>query len=97
MWGTERIWPRNSRVPKVTELIARRPVYAKVGEPMSLKIPPGREANAAAYHQLAQAGDGSDQCDLLPEEVRNPPEPTEEQIRAGDSGNAKEEPEQTSL
>jgi putative phosphoserine phosphatase/1-acylglycerol-3-phosphate O-acyltransferase len=92
MWGTERLWPRNSRVPKVMELIARRPVYAKVGEPMSLKIQPGREMNAATYHQLAQ--EVMDRISsLLPEEVRNPPEPTEEQIRVATPANAKEEPE----
>jgi hypothetical protein len=74
------------------ELIARRPVYAKVGEPMSLKIQPGREMNAATYHQLAQ--EVMDRISsLLPEEVRNPPEPTEEQIRVATPANAKEEPE----
>lgn len=80
LWGTEKIWPRNSRTPKVTELLARRPVYAKVGEPIHLKIPADGEASSAELHELA------DQVmeritALLPDEVRNPGPPTPEQIR----------------
>lgn len=93
LWGTEKIWPRSSRLPRVADLISRRPVYAKVGQPFVLKIPPDREDNAATYHQLAQ--EVMDRISaLLPEEVRNPPEPTEEQIRAATPSSSKEEAEQ---
>jgi putative phosphoserine phosphatase/1-acylglycerol-3-phosphate O-acyltransferase len=37
IWDTERVWPRSDRVPKVMELLQRRPVHAKVGEAMTLK------------------------------------------------------------
>ncbi|MEX2394248.1 MAG: HAD-IB family hydrolase [Actinomycetota bacterium] len=80
LWDTEKVWPRNSRVPKVTELLARRPVYAKVGEPIKLKMPPGREGSAAAYHELANEVMARI-VDLLPPEVRTPSSPTTEQIR----------------
>lgn len=80
LWDTEKVWPRNTRVPKVTELLARRPVYAKVGEPMTLKLPAGSDGSSAEYHELA------DQVmeritELLPESVRNPAAPSDEQIR----------------
>lgn len=79
LWGTERIWPRSHRLPRIGELIARRPVYAKVGEPMYLKLPPGRTENAAAFHELtAQVMERI--RELLPESVRNPEPPTLEQI-----------------
>lgn len=87
LWDTEKVWPRNSRVPRVTELLARRPVYAKVGEPMSLKLPSGHTSDAAAYHDLA------DQImeritRLLPDEIRKPEPPTDEQIRLASPGNS---------
>jgi len=37
IWDTERVWPRSDKVPRVTELLQRRPVHAKVGEPLTLK------------------------------------------------------------
>jgi len=80
LWGTEKIWPRNSRLPKVGELLSRKPVYAKVGEPMYLKLPAGTKEGSVAYHELTQQV--MDRiAQLLPEEVRNPPPPTAEQIR----------------
>jgi putative phosphoserine phosphatase/1-acylglycerol-3-phosphate O-acyltransferase len=80
LWGTETIWPRNSRVPRVGELLARRPVYAKVGEPITLKMPAGAKSESAAYHELAN--DVMDRiADLLPDEVRDPPTPTATQIK----------------
>lgn len=96
LWDTEKIWPRNSRMPKIGELLARKPVYAKVGEPMHLKLSPGQEPGSAVYHELTQhVLDRIVQ--LLPPEVRNPPPPTAEQVRlatppdggeAGDQGSA---------
>jgi putative phosphoserine phosphatase/1-acylglycerol-3-phosphate O-acyltransferase len=88
LWGTETVWPRSHRTPRVTELLARRPVYAKVGEPFSLKAPV--DDGSAAYHELA------DQVmerivALLPADVRNPPAPTEEQIRLASPGGVRED------
>lgn len=79
LWDNEKIWPRSSKVPKVGELLSRRPVYAKVGEPMYLKLPAGREEDAAVFHELTdQVMDRI--SSLLPAEVRNPPSPTAEDI-----------------
>jgi putative phosphoserine phosphatase/1-acylglycerol-3-phosphate O-acyltransferase len=80
LWGTERIWPRSHRLPRIGELVARRPVYAKVGEPMYLKPPPGGKESSAAYHELTQQVLERIR-DLLPESVRNPAPPTREQIQ----------------
>jgi putative phosphoserine phosphatase/1-acylglycerol-3-phosphate O-acyltransferase len=80
LWDTEKIWPRSARVPRVTELLARRPVYAKVGEPIHVKLPAGREESSAAFHELANEV-MERITDLLPGEVRNPTPPTEAQIK----------------
>lgn len=80
LWDTEKIWPRSHRLPKIGELLARKPVYAKVGEPMYLKLPPDRKESSTAYHELTnQVLERI--TELLPETVRNPAPPTEEQIR----------------
>lgn len=80
LWGTEKIWPRSHRLPKVADLVARKPVYAKVGEPMYLKLPAGKKPTAAAYHRLTeQVMDRI--ASLLPADVRSPGTPTQEQIR----------------
>lgn len=89
LWDTEKIWPRNSRLPKPGELLSRRPVYAKVGEPIHLKMPPGREDSAAAFHELADHVMAKI-AELLPAEVRDPGPPTDEQIRLASPGRAKE-------
>ena len=61
------------------ELLARRPVYAEVGEPIHLKLPADRRPNSAAYHELAgQVMDAI--AALMPHDVRNPPQPTDVQI-----------------
>ncbi len=48
IWDTERVWPRSDRVPKVMELMQRRPVHAKVGEPITLKDSDDYKALAAS-------------------------------------------------
>jgi putative phosphoserine phosphatase/1-acylglycerol-3-phosphate O-acyltransferase len=47
IWDTERVWPRSDKVPRVMELLQRRPVHAKVGEPMTLK--------GTDFHALAES------------------------------------------
>jgi putative phosphoserine phosphatase/1-acylglycerol-3-phosphate O-acyltransferase len=89
LWGTEKIWPRSQRLPKIGELVARRPVYAKVGEPVYLKLAPGQTEDSAALHELTQQV--MDRIsDLLPEAVRNPPPPTAEQVRRSSPADAGE-------
>jgi putative phosphoserine phosphatase/1-acylglycerol-3-phosphate O-acyltransferase len=87
LWDTEKIWPRSHRTPKPVELLARRPVYAKVGEPITLKLPAGK-TDSAAYHELANEVMYRIAA-LLPEEVRQPGKPTEEQIKLASPAGAK--------
>lgn len=37
LWGTEQVWPRSSRVPKVLNIVDAPRVTAKVGKPVELK------------------------------------------------------------
>jgi putative phosphoserine phosphatase/1-acylglycerol-3-phosphate O-acyltransferase len=88
MWDNEKIWPRSSRMPKVGELLQRRPVHAKVGEPIYLKAPAGADDDSASLHELTQQV--MDRISsLLPDAVRNPPPPTDEQIAAASPSGAK--------
>lgn len=79
LWDTEKIWPRCNRVPKATELLLRRPVYARVGEPVHLEAPSGRAGSRAPYHELTQRV--MDRiAELLPDRVRYHGEPTPDEI-----------------
>jgi putative phosphoserine phosphatase/1-acylglycerol-3-phosphate O-acyltransferase len=80
MWDNEKIWPRSSRLPNVMEMVTRRPVHVKVGEPMQLKLPAGAD-ESVAYRELTQQVMDAISA-LLPDEVRNPKRPTAEQIEA---------------
>jgi putative phosphoserine phosphatase/1-acylglycerol-3-phosphate O-acyltransferase len=75
MWGAEKIWPRSSRLPKVGELVFRRPVHAKVGEPIYLK---GEDDELPNLTQQVMDAISA----LLPDEIRNAPPPTQEQIES---------------
>jgi len=55
IWDTERVWPRSDRVPRVTQLLQRRPVHAKVGEPITLKG--SDDFHALADHVLERIRD----------------------------------------
>jgi putative phosphoserine phosphatase/1-acylglycerol-3-phosphate O-acyltransferase len=80
MWGTEKVWPRSSRIPNLLSLATRPRMYAAVGEPLILKAPGGQEDDPATLRRLTnEVMDAI--CALLPDEVRNPGEPTPEQIR----------------
>jgi putative phosphoserine phosphatase / 1-acylglycerol-3-phosphate O-acyltransferase len=79
IWGTERIWPRNARLPDLGTL--KEKVLARVGEPIYLKAPPGDEENKETLDRLTQQV--MDRIsDLLPDEVRNPEPPSPEQLAA---------------
>jgi putative phosphoserine phosphatase/1-acylglycerol-3-phosphate O-acyltransferase len=67
MWDNEKIWPRSSRLPHLMELITRRPVHAKVGEPLHLKGDPDDPASLRDLAQQVMDAISS----LLPDEVRN--------------------------
>jgi putative phosphoserine phosphatase/1-acylglycerol-3-phosphate O-acyltransferase len=86
LWGTEHIWPRSHRVPRIGELLARRPVYAKVGEPITLK----GDGDTTDFHKLAD--EVMDRiAELLPDDVRNPAPATPTQIKLMTPANVKDE------
>ena len=71
LWGTENVWPRNSRLPNITNIVRPPTVSVTVGSPIAL-----------AYGDVA--GDTQRMMnaimDLLPDESRFEREPTEEEI-----------------
>ena len=73
MWGAEDIWPRSSRIPKPDKLLRRPVVHARVGEPLMLH---GEDYHAEAERVMDTI------AAMLPDEVRDPPPPTPEQIKA---------------
>ena len=79
LWGTERIWPRNARLPDLAML--KETVYARVGEPLWLKAPDGDEENKALLDSLtAQVMDRI--SEMLPPDVRTPGPPSPEELTA---------------
>jgi putative phosphoserine phosphatase/1-acylglycerol-3-phosphate O-acyltransferase len=79
LWDTERIWPRNSKVPDPVGMLTRRRVNVAVGRPEFLKAPAGKEDDKTTMEELT-AGVMERIAELLPHDVRYPPKPTSEQI-----------------
>ena len=50
LWGTERVWPRSSRVPNVFNLTSPPTVRVRVGEPVEFK---GRSLEADTKRMMA--------------------------------------------
>ncbi|HEY5097532.1 MAG TPA: lysophospholipid acyltransferase family protein, partial [Acidimicrobiales bacterium] len=71
LWGTERVWPRSSKVPNITALPHPPRVTVTVGAPVSLGLD-----NAVADTVTLMAAIS----DLLPAEARVPHIPTEEDL-----------------
>jgi putative phosphoserine phosphatase/1-acylglycerol-3-phosphate O-acyltransferase len=71
VWGTEKVWPRSSRVPDFT--LVRRPpkITVRVGKPVSLSLTDA-QADTEAIMQAISA--------LLPAESRVRHEPTPEEL-----------------
>jgi len=74
MWGTEKVWPRAERVPRVWNVLRPPTVRVRVGDPVSLS---GREdyvdSDTSAIMDALVA--------LLPEEAQVYRAPTEEEIK----------------
>jgi putative phosphoserine phosphatase / 1-acylglycerol-3-phosphate O-acyltransferase len=71
LWGTERVWPRSSKVPDVTALPHPPRVSVRVGEPVALGL---EDAVADTVTLMATI------ADLLPDESRVPHIPTDEDL-----------------
>ncbi len=73
MWGTERVWPRSSRLPKVLNLIDPPTVRIRVGEPVRLV---GRSLEADTKRIMAAI------VDLLPTDAYRTRTSTAEELAA---------------
>ncbi|MBM3729860.1 MAG: HAD-IB family hydrolase [Actinobacteria bacterium] len=72
LWGTENVWPRNSRLPNVLNITRPPLVEVTVGSPVALAYD---DVDADTTRIMSAI------MNLLPEESRVPIEPTDEQIR----------------
>ena len=86
LWGTERVWPRNARLPDVFNVTNPPKVRVRVGDPVEI----GREDPDTDTKAIMAAI-----ADLLPPEARRPHEPTREELERtlppGYEGDPKEE------
>jgi putative phosphoserine phosphatase/1-acylglycerol-3-phosphate O-acyltransferase len=71
LWGTEKVWPRNARLPNVTNVLHPPEVLVRVGEPVEL----GYQDLDADTERIMSAI-----VDLLPPEARQRREPTPEEL-----------------
>jgi putative phosphoserine phosphatase / 1-acylglycerol-3-phosphate O-acyltransferase len=71
LWGTERVWPRSSRLPDVTAVLHPPTVTVRVGPPVELK-----------HRSLQRDTDRIMEAivELLPPEAREPHEPTPDEL-----------------
>lgn len=74
LWNTEAVWPRSSRLPRITNLTSPPTVRARVGKPVSgLQL--GRSDAEADTERIMEAI-----AALLPAEARRRHEPTEDEL-----------------
>jgi putative phosphoserine phosphatase/1-acylglycerol-3-phosphate O-acyltransferase len=71
LWGTERVWPRNSRLPNVANVTSPPAVRVRVGDPVALAY----DSLDADTERIMDAIAG-----LLPPEARERREPTHEEL-----------------
>jgi putative phosphoserine phosphatase/1-acylglycerol-3-phosphate O-acyltransferase len=71
LWGTEKVWPRSSRVPNVLNVLQPPPVRVRVGSPVALDY---ADAQADTDRIMAAI------IDLLPPESRERHEPTAQEL-----------------
>jgi len=71
LWGTEQVWPRNSRVPNVTNVLHAPTVRVRVGDAVDLEY---GDAQVDTDRIMAAI------MDLLPPESRERHEPTPEEL-----------------
>jgi putative phosphoserine phosphatase/1-acylglycerol-3-phosphate O-acyltransferase len=71
LWGTEKVWPRSSRVPNVTNVLSPPTVTIRVGRPVELGY---EDLDADTKAMMASI------TALLPPDARRPHEPTPEEL-----------------
>jgi putative phosphoserine phosphatase/1-acylglycerol-3-phosphate O-acyltransferase len=78
LWGTEKVWPRNSRLPNLAAVANPPRVTVTTGDPFSLGTntsPTPEELDAATTRIMSAI------VELLPEEAQRPYTPTEDELR----------------
>jgi putative phosphoserine phosphatase/1-acylglycerol-3-phosphate O-acyltransferase len=78
LWGTEKVWPRSERVPRVWNIFSAPRITIKVGKPVTL-TGTDEDADTEAIMQAITA--------LLPPEARKRRKPTPEEIRLATPAN----------
>lgn len=84
IWGTEKVWPRNSQLPQVWNVLNPPRVTTRVGPPVELTY----EDNDVDTERIMSAISA-----LLPPEGRQPYNPTPEELAATFPSNHKGDPE----
>jgi putative phosphoserine phosphatase/1-acylglycerol-3-phosphate O-acyltransferase len=74
LFGTEAVWPRSARLPRVTQVLDPPLVQVKVGRPLRLAAEARRDPEAATARLMAAISR------LLPPEARQGREPTPEEV-----------------
>lgn len=73
LWGTERVWPRSSRVPRVWNVVTPPTVHIRVGEPLRL-VAADPDADTRRLMAAIRA--------LLPAEAQQARQPTADEMAA---------------
>jgi len=71
LWGTEKVWPRSERAPRLFNVVHPPTVRIRIGEPVDLE----RQSPAADTERMMAAI-----TELLPPEARQPHDPTPEEL-----------------
>jgi putative phosphoserine phosphatase/1-acylglycerol-3-phosphate O-acyltransferase len=71
LWGTEKIWPRSERAPRIWNVTDPPTVRIRIGDPIDLKL----RSPAADTRRIMTAI-----SELLPPEARQPHDPTPEEL-----------------
>ena len=72
IWGTEKVWPRNAKLPNITNLTNPPTIFVTVGKPVEMGHADWDEDTTAIMSAISA---------LLPPEGREHREPTEEELR----------------
>lgn len=72
IWGTEKVWPRNARVPNMLNVTSPPEILVRVGAPLTLSGVDFDSDTAALMAAITE---------LLPAEARQWREPTEDELR----------------
>jgi len=83
IWGTEKVWPRNAKLPNITNVTSPPEVIITVGAPVQMSYTDA-DADTVAIMSAISA--------LLPPEGREYREPTEDELRRSYPSNYKGDP-----